>query len=396
MAPSYIYRLLGIVVCLSISMSATVDTGVGLSTGATVWPLEEQLPNQPPFATAEGLIGELRTFVTNDAGKLDAFWLRLDQATFAMGCLLSEAELTAVLETLRGAGPGSTSDLVLALFWSEYGDERVPRRLAESEHAYRETSLADLSMSAPDLVRAAALVAICRGRIAPQIDPGEIAALNDLAAIAPEQEIAASTALDVLARHLAGQWRSGNIESNLDGFAAAHGCSDEVMTLLANTAVVREVLPQLEGVDSADVLLEAVRQNPDSVTRRWCAVLLARLGIAESALPDDTDPQCAVPFLAAALDSGEPRAAYECLVRTQTLHRLSGRDAPLLNALGMALVRDGAEDEAIEVFSALADANPGSQLAANAEEHIEHLKSVRKSRVSRGLDAAPGAKRGAR
>jgi hypothetical protein len=62
----------------------------------------------------------------------------------------------------------------------------------------------------------------------------------------------------------------------------------------------------------------------------------------------------------------------------------------------MALVRDGAEDEAIEVFSALADANPGSQLAANAEEHIEHLTSVRKSRVSRGLDAAPGAKRGAR
>lgn len=47
--------------------------------------------------------------------------------------------------------------------------------------------------------------------------------------------------------------------------------------------------------------------------------------------------------------------------------------AAQVNALGMALVRDGAHDAAIDVFATLADAYPGSQLAANAEEHIECL-----------------------
>jgi hypothetical protein len=69
--------------------------------------------------------------------------------------------------------------------------------------------------------------------------------------------------------------------------------------------------------------------------------------------------------------------AQRCLTVLQALE-LPSVDAPArllraTNALGMALVRAGREDDAITIFTTLSSFYPGTQAAAYANEHIAHL-----------------------
>jgi hypothetical protein len=199
--------------------------------------------------------------------------------------------------------------------------------------------------------------------------------------LAPGLQITVETALQVLGRSVAARLSAGRTELGLADIAASEGWTEATVALVADTPVATDILPQLKAREPREALLDEAASHPDEATRLWCADLLGQIGVGDAALPEDADSVVAQAFVVSALDAGKPRRAFDGFGRLQLV---AGRDASYtetLNALGMGLVRGGYTEEAIEAFTALVEAYPGSQLAAHAEEHIQHLNATRVSQA---------------
>ncbi|MDZ4861169.1 MAG: hypothetical protein SGI88_19530 [Candidatus Hydrogenedentes bacterium] len=383
MRARFAYRIVSIAACLIVGMSAPIDSQPSL---IPIPDCVERLHTNAPLDTAGQLLSELELFDTGDITQLDEYWPRIDLLAFVMGRLLSEDELTAFLNTMNKVEHGTTGELILAAFWSEYGEERVPRRLSYRQQKNDRADLVELATSSENLVRAAALISIIR-RKQPNEEFNVTAALNNLMSLAPTLNETSSAALFFLSSHVAERWSSHHTPADLNEFFGYSGCSDDVIALLAETPICADILPNLQQ-GFTETLLEAAGFNSDYATRRWCADLLAETGVKDAVMPDGADPLLVRAFIESAVEAGNPLVAYQHLVSGQPGDIFRGKDCGTLNALGMSLVRDGSVIEAIEVFGILADAFPGSQLAVNAEEHIQHLSAIQMSQANREHAAA--------
>jgi len=333
---------------------------------------ENDVPERIDYsAIAAESLDTLRSYTPSDSAALDTAWSFLNDIAFSMGTLLTHDELAAILSELEGPDSQEIDSLVLATFWLSQGDARTPRTLGAPEDFDALTVLTQLGAHRDDLVRVLALATSARLPHSAfdshdAIAPEQIAAAAMIVAIAPEANATRDVLLSLLSTHITTHPDSG----------------DWTTIFVEQFAETSDVARALESIATADFpqslqAMEAELQREDaSELALWCAETLAAIVAEEELRGNVATPFEAYAALLAHTRLQRPDRAFEHLDHALKAAVPKPALARALNALGMALVRDGWEAEAIATFTALSALYPDSQLSAYADEHIRHMASV--------------------
>jgi hypothetical protein len=296
-------------------------------------------------------------------GSLDDAWANMQRLTFLMGHLLPQTDLAGVLHQLA-IDPHPLDRLVLLQFARQYGDERVPRSLPPPPIPTLQ-ELEELADAPNALVAACALAALV-GQSTDTDLAAPVEAINAFAVHAPDA---------LLLRQL------------VRTFAAALLIAEKPFSLLSDYAWAPTTLAAIQtdsllqpflmmpAQQEADpLLLQIVLQNSDPTERLWAANVIASRAALSPDPSWNVTPEGVYSGIKIFLGTGNPQAAAALLPALAGSTLPQEALLPLLNELGMALVRLGETASAIDVFGRLAAECPGSALADRAAEHVLHLR----------------------